>query len=79
MEEHVLIIRADIRTNPGAVKVDIGTLAPAVAAGVLQRAADALYIQPEPVVTIIHDDIEIATAVDVAVWADSDDEDDEEE
>lgn len=75
--QHVIIVRADLTSNPGGLKVDIGTMSPTVAALVLQRAVDALEIQPEPVVTIIHDDVEIATAVDLCVWTTDDDDDDE--
>lgn len=76
--EHTIIVMVDLTSNPGGVKVDVGNLSPAVAALCLQRAVDALEIQPEPIVTIVHDNEEIAVTADVNVWSyDGEDDDDE--
>ena len=73
--EHAIIVRCDIGANPGGIRVDIGNLSPAVAAICLTRAADALELQPEPIVTIVHDDQEIAVVEDTAFFTlDDDDE-----
>lgn len=73
--EHIIIVRADIAADPGGLRVDIGRLSPSIAAAVLQRAVDALSIQPEPIVTVIHDGKEIAVTQDVAMWVVDDDDD----
>lgn len=73
--EHAIIVRCDIGGNPGHLTVDIGNLSPAVAAILLARAVDALEIQPEPIVTLVHDDQEIATVEDTAFFTMDDDGD----
>ena len=73
--EHAIIVRVDLGANPGGIRVDIGNLSPAVAAICLARAVDALELQPEPIVTLVHDDVEIATVEDVAFFALDDDDD----
>lgn len=58
--EHVIIVRADLTEPTALVKVDVGTLAPFVAAGLLYQASMALDLQPGPIVSVIYDDEVIA-------------------
>jgi hypothetical protein len=71
MSEHLIIVRCDLGSEVGGVKVDIGTLSPFVAALVLEQAADACAAVGDPLVAVIHNDAEIMSTIGIG---DDDDE-----
>lgn len=72
--EHVIIVRVDIGSLPGGIKVDIGDLSPGVAAFLLEHAAAVLEMHGDPVVTVVHNDIEMVSYVSSGEWDDDDDD-----
>jgi len=53
-DERTIIVTADLHDVGGALTVDLGSLAPHLAASILRAAADDLE-RFEPIVTVVHE------------------------
>lgn len=76
--EHLIIVRVNLTDQTCPISVDVGTLNPTIASGILYQASVVLDAQRGPVVTIIYGD-EVLDVVDVSMIADEQMPSDEDE